>query len=319
MGTDDLRHPLEVPARRHDVAAHPLDRLGDEGCRAAVGSGLDDFDQVARVDLDQFLVAGVPERGAVRVGGERVRDPRHGAGEHPPRRVPGERGSHAGAAVIRLAKRDDLGAPGVQARSCECRFDRFRAAVEKEGAAQVARRDLRQAPRGFDLAIVDIERRQVAHTGRLFLHGGDHGGVTVAQRGGEDAGEGIEVFAPVEVPHPATRPFGDGQRLVVQRLHAVEEVTLLLGEDVGASQGGGPGRGSRGLLASADGSGRSALGGGGHGVAIRCMMKWLRSVKGRVIFAPPSGLVQSRWRRNQPGRDGGKLVCGHNGVGLGAI
>ena len=75
----------------------------------------------------------------------------------------------------------------------------------------------------------------MADAGRLLLHGRDHRGVAVAQRRREDAREGIQVLAPVEVPDPAALALGDRQGLLVERNHAVEDVLPLLGKDSGAA------------------------------------------------------------------------------------
>ena len=193
----------KYPARRHDVAAHALDGLGDEGGGAAVGGGLDDLDQVAGVDLDQFLVRSGAEGGAVGVRRERMRDPAHRRGEHAPLRVRGDRRRHAGAAVVRLPQRDDLGAPRVEPRRREGGLDRLRAAVEEERTGKVAGRDGGEGALRFDLSVIDVEGGEMADPGRLLLNRRDHRRVAVAQRGREDSGEGVEVFAAVVVLDPA--------------------------------------------------------------------------------------------------------------------
>ena len=57
----------------------------------------------------------------------------------------------------------------------------------------------------------------------LVLHGLDDPRMAVPDRGGEDAGEQVEVFTPIGAPGPHALRLHEHQGLVVQRLYAGED------------------------------------------------------------------------------------------------
>src|SRR5947209_10086502 len=135
VAVDDLGDDLEVLLRRHDEAADAEDRLGDHAGDLAVRRREDQVFDVGRA-ADAALRIRLAERAAVAVRRVGVLDAGDRGPAVAPRRVTGRGHRAHGAAVIRVPQRDDLLAPGVEARREDRGRTRFGATVA--GVALVA-------------------------------------------------------------------------------------------------------------------------------------------------------------------------------------
>ena len=214
---DHLGRACVVSRRRNDVAAHPLDGLGEQGGGAPRGRGLDDLDQLVDVAVDVVAV-GMP----VGVGRDGVPDRGHRR-ERLPLGLPGQARRQRAASGIAEPQADDLAAPGVHLGQHDRGFDSLGAAVGEHDLVEAGGGETGEPLGRGHVGLRHIEVRGVAQARDLVLHGLDDPRMAVPDRGGEDAGEQVEVFTPIGAPGPHALRLHEHQGLVVQRLYAGED------------------------------------------------------------------------------------------------
>jgi hypothetical protein len=240
---DDLRRPPQVSRRRDDVAAHALHRLGDERGRPAVRRGDDDL-----LEVGDPLVVHDSSHGCLKgqrygLGAFACTMPGDGRRQWPPARVRRHAGRHHRAAVVGEPQRDDLAPARRQARHHERRLDRLRARVAEERPLERAGGDVGDLPRGLDLHLGRVQRRDVSELAHLLRHRGDHVRVAVADRRREDAREEVEVLAALRVAHAHPVRLRDHERLAVQVQQRRQQVLALPVDGLRARGPGGQGLG----------------------------------------------------------------------------
>ena len=119
--------------------------------------------------------------------------------------VRGHRQRAKRAAVERLLERDEFGARlaarvPVAARELEAGLDRFGAAVAEERARQA--RQLRQPLGQLALERMEEQVRRVEQRLRLIRDRARQPRMRMAERGDADAGQQVEILAPVRVVQP---------------------------------------------------------------------------------------------------------------------
>ena len=126
---------------------------------------------------------------------------------------------------------------GMDTGEVDCRLDGLRARVAEEGPFEISRSDLSQAASGIDLRLGHIECGGVTQLPGLLRDCRDESWVAVADGGGEDTREKIQVLLSVGVPDSGPLGAGhyDGFRIEVS--DTGEQELLLTLENLLASGG----------------------------------------------------------------------------------
>ena len=232
---DDRQRDLEVLLRRHDEAAHALDRLGHERRDFAVGGGLDQRLQVlgagdAAIRIREAHVA------AVAVGRVGEAD----AGDlalrlRPVRLVAHDALGERPAAAVIVPEHDQLLPAGGFLGGGDRGLVGLRAGVGEENLGGVLHRpDLDQLLGQLDLRQRRVQRRDVHQLLLLLDHRLGHPRMAVADADCQDAAEEIEVLAALDVlDEHALRRLDDERFLVIGADVGKEQLFLLAADLVG--------------------------------------------------------------------------------------
>ena len=235
-----LKTILKYSGGGRDESADALNGLGDEGGDLAAGAGLD---QVFDVIGAGHAAIGIfqPERAAVAVGIDGMRDAHADDSSLAPGRLRGDGFRERRAAGIGVAQRDDVVGAGGHAREKNRGFVGFGAGVGEEAFLQRAGSDLRHFFGEIDDGFVGIERGSVLQAIDLRLDLAGDFGIGVADGDGQDAAEEIEIPAAFEIPDVLhVRAVGD-ERTLVEIGDGGPEVFAVLAQDFGGAIGGGRG------------------------------------------------------------------------------